>query len=325
MFSRLRNNVARMIIPRQPVAVRRFDAGSSRRLDSASTIGPLNPEILASAAIIRRRSAYHCRNNPWLVSGVNTLVSNTVGYGIRPTSKHPDPAVRKALQAAFDRWTAEADADGTLDFYGLQAVAARQLVEAGEVFAQLLPDDTSAIPLRVRLIDADLVDAANTRNLGSAGQVVGGIEINGAGRRAAYYVTPRRPTDLFATSQPAIRVPAADMLHLFQPLPPGQVRGVAWTAPVLLRLAELDESRMSDYFACEWHPPAQEWIDPLKDQEAEALAVASGFKSRRQVVAAQGYDVEVLDAEIAADHAREAALGLTFPAPQPTQPVGSAA
>lgn len=80
------------------------------------------------------------------------------------------------------------------------------------------------------------------------------------------------------------------------------------------------ETRMDDYLAAEFYPPAQAWVDPLKDQEADALAVASGFKSRRQVVAGQGYDVEVLDAEIAADHAREKALGLHFPAPTPTPP-----
>src|SRR5262249_3180331 len=37
-----------------------------------------------------------------------------------------------------------------------------------------------------------------------------------------------------------IRVPADSMCHLFQPLAPGQVRGISWLAPVLLRLHELD-------------------------------------------------------------------------------------
>lgn len=66
------------------------------------------------------------------------------------------------------------------------------------------------------------------------------------------------------------------------------------------------------YLDAEWYPPAQPWVDPVKDQQAEALAVASGFKSRRQVVAAQGYSVESLDEEIAADRERERSLSLTF-------------
>ena len=38
-----------------------------------------------------------------------------------------------------------------------------------------------------------------------------------------------------------LRVPAADCLHLFKPLAAGQLRGITWLAPVLLRLHELDQ------------------------------------------------------------------------------------
>jgi capsid protein len=80
------------------------------------------------------------------------------------------------------------------------------------------------------------------------------------------------------------------------------------------------ETQIEDYLAVEWYPPAQEWVDPLKDAEAEELAVANGFKSRRQVVTARGYDIEQLDAEIAADRAREKTLGITV-GPRPAATV----
>ena len=69
----------------------------------------------------------------------------------------------------------------------------------------------------------------------------------------------------------------------------------------------------------EWHFPAMPWVDPLKDAEATALLIDRGLLSRRMAVASLGYSVDALDAEIAADHAREAALGLSFPA-QPSAP-----
>jgi lambda family phage portal protein len=72
-----------------------------------------------------------------------------------------------------------------------------------------------------------------------------------------------------------------------------------------------------DLLRAEWYPPAMPWVDPLKDAEAEAALIAAGLKSRRQSVAAQGFDIETLDAEIASDRAREAALGLSFSAPAP--------
>jgi lambda family phage portal protein len=67
-----------------------------------------------------------------------------------------------------------------------------------------------------------------------------------------------------------------------------------------------------------WIAPKGQWLDPLKDAQAEALAIASGLTSRREAVAARGIDVESLDAEIAADRAREARLGISFAPPQQT-------
>lgn len=72
------------------------------------------------------------------------------------------------------------------------------------------------------------------------------------------------------------------------------------------------ESRTRDYFAVEWIPPALPWVDPAKDAEATAAMIAAGLTSRRRAVAAQGYAVEELDAEIVSDRARETELGLTF-------------
>jgi lambda family phage portal protein len=70
----------------------------------------------------------------------------------------------------------------------------------------------------------------------------------------------------------------------------------------------------------EWRPPKWEWVDPLKDMQAEALAVAHGFKARSDVIAAQGYDAEEVDRRIAADRARERALGLAFEGSAPIAP-----
>lgn len=58
--------------------------------------------------------------------------------------------------------------------------------------------------------------------------------------------------------------------------------------------------------------PCWPWVDPLKDAQAQALAVANGFKSRREVVAERGYAVEDIDAEIAADRERATRLGLAL-------------
>lgn len=448
----------------QRLRLRRFDAASGgRRWQGVQTFGNVNGEVGAAAGPVRRRASYYARNNPWVANGVNALVAGAVGPGIKPQSQHPDRTVREALHAAWQRWTDDADADGVTDFYGLQALAVRAMVENGECFAQLVP---TANGLRVRLLDADMLPLSETRVLDGARQIVQAVELAEDGRRLAYWVYRQRP-DLATTtllSTDLVRVPAESMAHLFVPLAPGQLRGISWLAPVLLRLHEVDlfedaqlvrqkvaalfagfvvdlngtgagfdgtaktpgvlttgmepgtlkvlppgtdvkfsepaqigdavqflklqlqsiaagigvpaylldgdlaqanysslraalvEFRarlealqhnviayqllrpiwrawvlgevlagritgdLDELLAVEWITPAQPWVDPEKDANAAAVQLANGFTSRRRIVASLGWDIEQLDAEIAADNDRARRLGLAFPASGPVQP-----
>lgn len=99
--------------------------------------------------------------------------------------------------------------------------------------------------------------------------------------------------------------------HQFQVLAP-QLLDPIWRRVAQLTALERGlpiDGRLS---AVEWIPPAQPWVDPLKDAQATALLMDRGLMSRRQAVAQLGYSIEQLDAEIAADREREAALGLIF-------------
>ena len=78
-----------------------------------------------------------------------------------------------------------------------------------------------------------------------------------------------------------------------------------------LDLPDYDQRRR-EYLACGWLPPKWDWVDPLKDARAEIEQIDAGLKSRTQALAERGYDAEQVDAEIAADKAREKSLGLTF-------------
>ena len=137
---------------------RSLDAASvGRRLQSAGRIANLNTDLFHGAATIRQRAAHMARNNPWVSAGVAALVGSTVGTGIVPTPRYPDPVVRDALSAAWLRWTDVADISGRQDFQGLQALVARSIFEAGEAFVRLrvLPEG-----LRLELVPADMVPAS---------------------------------------------------------------------------------------------------------------------------------------------------------------------
>lgn len=84
------------------------------------------------------------------------------------------------------------------------------------------------------------------------------------------------------------------------------------------------DSQRRRYQACAWLPTKWDWIDPMKDASAEIVQIEAGLKSRTQAISERGYDAEQVDREIAAERARELALGLDFRRPgSPAQgPVG---
>lgn len=216
-------------------------AAGGRRWESARTLDNINAAIFAGARTAARRGAHYARNNPWIANGVSALASNIVGAGIKPQSQHPDPRARDRLHRLWEDWTDHADAAGLTDFYGLQALAARAMVESGECFVRLRPQPEASgpVPLQLELMDAEQIPIDLHRDLASGVRIRGGIELDAANRRRAFHAYKARPGD-GPLSLDTVRLPAEDVAHLFAPLAPGQIRGVTWLAPILLRLHELD-------------------------------------------------------------------------------------
>ncbi|WP_338661143.1 phage portal protein [Pararoseomonas sp. SCSIO 73927] len=112
---------------------------------------------------------------------------------------------------------------------------------------------------------------------------------------------------------------------VYHTLVPQLLRPV-WTLWVTLSflagdLDDLGALTLDDLLPAEFIPPAQPWVDPKADIAAIREALAAGIMSRRQAVQAQGWNVEALDAEIAADRTRERALSIgPFPLPPNGQP-----
>ena len=419
-----------------------------------------NQAALANPTM-RRRADYFFQNSPWIRRGVKSYVSNLIGSGIRPQSRHPDRAVRAAIMDLWSRWVEEVDTDGLTDLYGLQTLAATSMVKTGEAFARLRTrrlSDGLSVPLQLQALSAEQCDSSLHRNIDQFRRIRAGVEFNALGRRVAYHVFPDRPGDpLPAANLQPVRVDARDIIHVFEPEEPGQVRGVTALHSVLLRLLDFDKfedatlvlqqvrallngfvvdpenateasdlsagydkfkdqlisngvklepgslwtlppgtdikfndpgagteaypdyaktqlraiaaglgvtfeqlsgdlegvnfssiragliefrrrieaqqrqvivhqlcrpiwrrfiatailsealpggvegADLSPWFAVEWACPAWEWVDPLKDVQADREAVAAGFKSRQEVIESRGRDPEAVDAEIAAD------------------------
>jgi capsid protein len=86
------------------------------------------------------------------------------------------------------------------------------------------------------------------------------------------------------------------------------VRAAVARAAVLA--GELPLGEAAQFTACTWHPHAWPYIHPTQDVQAKKMEKEAGLKSRAQLAAERGEDIEQVDAERAQDLARERALGL---------------
>ncbi len=456
-----------------------FDAGSSTRRMARWNLPrneSLNRAILREGELIRDRSRDAVRKSPYATNAKSSFIANSVGAGIKPSSLHADPAIKAAIHEAWLQWTDEADADGLTDFYGLQAMAAGSMFEAGEVLVRFRPrrvEDGLSVPLQLQMLDPEHLPLTLNVMSDTGNPIRAGIEFDQIGRRVAYWLYPQHPGDIYIGGGGSLSgikpIPADQVLHLFNPIRPGQVRGIPHISSALLKLYELDKfddaalmkAQVAAMFAgfitkpdpdgtvlnevgaidpgvgeatlesgtmqvllpgeavtfntppdmpgykdfmgiqlhavaagmgvtyeqltgdltgvnyssiraglvefrrkieqfqhmvlvfqfcrpvfnrwltdavlagrltlpgfakdaqpyrkIKWITPKFDWVDPMKDRLAEKLAVDNGFKSRSDVIEAEGYDPEENDARIAADKARETKLGLIFPHPVATE------
>lgn len=450
-------------------------ASSGRRMSTwgTSTAGP-SSAIFSSLNTLRSRSRELIRNNPLVDGGVDSYVANLIGSGINPRWQVDDPVLKEEIQSLWDDWISEADFNGVLNFYGLQSLVSRGLIDAGEILCRLVPrrpEDGLSVPLQLQLLEADHLDVAYNTVWENGNEIRMGIEVDADGRRVAYHLWAEHPGESFILQKPILerrRIPAAQICHVFRPIRAGQMRGRPWLASIIVRIHELDQyddaelvrkktaamfggfitesvgtvgdpstwfgkkavddSEGRDIIALEpgtfpllprgldvkfsqpvdvgttydvwikqqlrqiakgmgityeqltgdltgvnyssiragllefrrrveqlqreilifqfcrpvahawldaavgsgalaipgyfpnrriyrrikWRPDGWAWVDPLKDQEAEQMAVRNGFKSRAKVIAERGDDIETVDKEIAEDNARADGLGNVY-------------
>lgn len=197
--------------------------------------GP-NRALSSSLRNLRSRSRHAVRNNPYGSSAIETHVSNLVGNGIKAKWGNPE------LQALWDRWLLESDAEGDESFAGLQTLVARGQFEAGESLVRLLITQTATgIPLRLQVLESDHLDEALSQSTKS-GWIRMGIEFDSQAQRRAYHLWRNHPEDLILSAgNERVIVPNAELLHIYRKLRAGQLRGIPELSPVLIRLYELDE------------------------------------------------------------------------------------
>lgn len=234
-----------------------------------------NSEIDQSLVVLRNRARQLVRDNPYASKGMQVITSNVVGRGIftdvkvdsgqkNASGKNAQADKKmKEITSVWRAWagTREVDFDGRNDFYGLQRLVMRSVAESGEVLVRLRrtgrrmawsPEgvEVEVPPIQLQVLESDFLDmsALATSDVLTGNIVLNGIEFDKNGKRIAYHLFEEHPGNSFSgigaslkNQFKKVRVPANEILHIYRLDRAGQIRGVPWLAPVMLRLKDFDE------------------------------------------------------------------------------------
>lgn len=206
----------------------------------------VNDIIKASSADVRARVRQLVRDFPYFANAVNRLVDYSVGSGIvfqskvKTKSGDLDRKTIQQIEDAFNFWADDADVARRLHYYEIMQLTKRQDVESGEyiVIKRHLPKSGRYLPYCLQVYESDWLTSENDKGLGAA--VAGvrpgerydisqGIEYDRITGEVMFY----HFTDPDGWGR-TVRIPASDVIHGFQMLRPGQLRGISPFAPGVL-------------------------------------------------------------------------------------------
>ena len=208
-------------------------AGGGPRAAGWRGTADLAATLMAAGPLVAARAELGAQNDPHLARAVAVLTSSLVGSGCVPRSQHQDETVRRELGRLFRHWSATADITGRTDFTGICRQIVRSMITTGDGFARFVWTDEPQ-PLQLQLVESRAVGRDTIARLGTGNEVLDGVEIDGFGRPVAFYVIVDERLAKVA------RIPAREMVHVFDQVTAGQMRGHSWLGPALTTARELD-------------------------------------------------------------------------------------
>lgn len=229
---------------------RSFDAATrGRRGTGWNTTGENDPniDIARSLVVLRERSRSLYKNNPYARKAVRTICLNTVGTGIQPVPKGKMKRNVERAKLAWVDWadTKACDFYGRKNIYALQMQAMRTLALSGEVLVIRRRNSGMDVPFQLQVLECDFLDhtksTITTDRKKATNYIVQGVEFDSDGRRVAYWIYDRPPSNMNAVNFSSTRFASEDVLHIFEEERPGQVRGVPFLVAAMLRFRDFDD------------------------------------------------------------------------------------
>lgn len=228
------------------ILTRGYDGANRSRLNAGWRTGAssADAEIASAGSLLRERMRDLVRNNPHAANAVSVLVTHVIGSGIMPRAKTGNARKDKKINKLFDRHARKCDADGQLDFYGIQALTFREMVESGDGIIRRRRrkmEDKLPVPVQYQVVETDLLDATKDGPTIDGRYAVQGVEFDAIGQRTAYWMFANHPGSsnlIPGAGLTSKAIPSTEIAHLYRK-DRTQVRGTPWGSPVIASLRDL--------------------------------------------------------------------------------------
>jgi len=243
---------------------RAYQAANTGRLfaDYRESERSADSELYPVLSRMRARSRDLARNNEYAKRYLTLLKTNTIGqHGIKLQVKALDPAGsldqdgNTAVESSFKVWgrSGNCTADGKMSWIDVQKMVIESLARDGEVFIIKHRGNSFHDSFALEFIEPDQVDEEKSERLSNGNEIRMGVELDKFRKPVAYHLLTYHPGDYdFTTltrSPKHRRITADRVIHIFQPLRPGQTRGEPWMAPAMASLKQLNGWREASIVA----------------------------------------------------------------------------
>ncbi len=214
----------------------------------------MDAEIRKDLKRLRDRSRDLVRNNDYARSAQRAITNNVVGQGVTMQASvkmrrgnRMDDNTNSAIEASWAKWKRKqyCHTGGILSFNDIERQLMDAMPESGEIFVRKVRQafDGGRVPFSLEVIEADRLDSDLNEMAKSGDEIRMGVERDNWGRPVAYHFKSEHPGDYpfgaGVVANKTIRVPAADVIHLFRQERPGQTRGVPWIASAIMKMHHL--------------------------------------------------------------------------------------
>ena len=209
-------------------------------------------DIRQAQRVMSARARDIAQNSPYISGAIERIGNNTVRQGIKPQFRLRkadgalDSKKNKRLAALFARWARYCDVAEQDSFWQVQKLALRHMWYDGHIFIhRVFPHRAppGVPPLGLEILECDYLNWAITGVQPNGNLAREGIEFDKYGKPVAYHIFKQHPGDLIFVERfgESVRIPASDMIHIYDRRRASQTRGISWLAASIMEAYDLDE------------------------------------------------------------------------------------